>query len=104
MAGTNSKIDIDFRMVMEQAKHLDEVASQMKDLSESSFYEALQNIAGSWKGENANLYVHKGDTLKGNMTGTAKELKKIAEDIKKRAICIYNKEQKAVSIAKTRSY
>lgn len=103
MAGI-SKIDIDFRMVMEQANHLDEVASQMEDLSEKSFGEALQDISGSWKGDNASLYIHKGNTLKENMTDTAQQLKQISDAIKKKAKFIYDTEQKAVSIAKTRSY
>lgn len=99
-----SKIDIDFAAVMEQAARLGEIADSMKELAEKNFDGALQNIAQNWKGENASLYLTKGDTLETNMKDTAKRLKSIAESIENRARYIKSKEDHAINVAIRRTY
>ena len=101
---TRSEIDIDFKAMMRQAERLEELASDMENLSKSSLDSTLQNIALNWKGENANLYLGKGDRLKGNIMTTARELKQIAENIKAKARYIYSKEMEALRIAQRRTY
>lgn len=98
------KLDIDFDLVLKQAALLAEVAESMENLSSQSLEQTLQNVSGSWKGENATAYLGKGETLKGNMTTTAKKLKDIATSIENRAKFIYAQEQKAAELARTRVY
>lgn len=99
-----SKIDIDFEMMMIQANSLERLAEQMQNLSEKSFNTSLQSIAASWKGDNANLYLAKGEQIKHNTISTAQNLKEIAQNIKSRTQFMYNKEKTAIEIATKRTY
>lgn len=99
-----SKIDIDFAVIMSQAKLLESIASEMEKLSTKNFDETLQEISRSWKGDNANAYLAKGNLLKGNMTVTAQSLREIAQKMKARAKFIYEREKAALEIAAERKY
>lgn len=103
MSGFN-KIDVDFEMMMMQAGILERIAEQMETLGTKSFDTTLQNIAASWKGDNATLYLGKGETLKSNTITTAQNLRDIAERLKSRTQFIYSKEKAAAEVAAKRNY
>ncbi len=99
-----SKIDIDFKMMMLQASILEGIAQQIETLGEQSLDTTLQSIAASWKGDNANLYLGKGELLKSNTITTAQNLRDIASRLKSRTQFIYSKEKEAAAIAAKRTY
>lgn len=103
MSGYN-KIDVDFQMMMMQAGILEGIAEQMETLGSKSFENTLQSIAASWKGDNATLYLGKGEILKGNTVTTAQNLRDIAARLKSRTQFIYEKEKAAAEIATKRTY
>ncbi|QEH67693.1 hypothetical protein QTL86_16565 [Cellulosilyticum sp. ST5] len=99
-----NKIDVDFEMMMMQASILERIAEQMETLGSKSFDTTLQSIAASWKGDNANLYLGKGEILKSNTITTAQNLRDIAGRLKSRTQFIYSKEKAAIEIAVKRTY
>lgn len=99
-----SKIDVDFEMMMMQAGILERIAEQMETLGSKSFDATLQSIAASWKGDNATLYLGKGEVLKNNTITTAQNLRDIAESLKTRTQFIYSKEKAAAEVAGKRTY
>lgn len=103
MSGYN-KIDIDFEMMMMQANTLERIAEQMETLGSKSFETTLQSIAASWKGDNANLYLEKGEILKNNTITTAQNLRDIAQSLKARTKFLYSREKAAIEIAAKRTY
>lgn len=98
---TRFSIEMDFNQAMRQADRLDELAEQLRSLSDNKFNGTLQNISSGWKGENATAYLAKGTTLKGKMTSTAGELSGIASDIRTIARRVYEAEMRALELAST---
>lgn len=101
---TKTEIYVDFKAMMDQANKLEEIANELESLSNHSLNTTLEQIGGSWKGENAHLYLVKGETLKNNMEKSAKIVMQISENVAKRAKFIYDKEMEALRIARRRTY
>lgn len=101
---TRASIEFDFNRALNQAKKLEEVASKMKSLSESSLENTLQDISVNWKGENASVYLKKGEKLKSKVMGSAEQLNAIAGEIRKIAKRVYDAEMAALAIAEMRNY
>lgn len=101
---TREVIEINFRQAMRQADKIDAIANDLGKLSEEKFGSVLQNLAGAWKGENASLYLSKGSTLQGKMSGTVNSLHAVASDIRAAARRLYDAEMAALSIASNRTY
>lgn len=97
-------IKINFQQAKQQANRLDEIAEEMKNLSERDFADTMQIVRSNWRGENADLYISKGTRLQGNMTSTANSLHAIASEIRTVAKRIYEAEMKALRIAQERKY
>ncbi len=89
------EIEMDFKKAKEQADKLDAAADSLKDVNKNKFRNTLQNIGANWKGESAALYLSKGETLQGKMSGTESELRNIASDIRRIAKNIYDAEMRA---------
>jgi uncharacterized protein YukE len=101
---TRSSIEFNYRNAMAKADKLDEIASNLGNLSNNKLQGTLQNLSASWKGDNAKAYINKGSVLKENIKGTSSELHSIAEEIRVKAKRIYNAEMAALAIAEGRNY
>lgn len=101
---TRRTIEFNFRKALGQADRLDTVANNLSRLSGTEFGGTLQNLSGSWKGENASLYLSKGSSLQVKMNKTASELHAVASDIRRIAKRIYDAEMAALAIASSRTY
>lgn len=101
---TRAKIEMDFKRAMQQADRIDAIAGNLKELSNSRFESSLQNLSAAWKGENASLYIRKGNGLQGKINRTAGELHAVASDIRTIARRLYNAEMAALAIASSRTY
>lgn len=101
---SRQSIEFDFKKAKEQAKKLDEVAERLNRLSNKNLSDIMQQLSSVWKGENATLYLDKGDRLQEKMSATAKELQNIASDIRTVARRIYEAEMNALRIAQEREY
>ena len=101
---TKESIEFDFQKALDQANRLDEIAAELKSLSADEFAGSMQNLAGGWKGENATLYLNKGQKLQDSMTSTAADLSGAASNIRTIAKRTYEAEMAALKIAETRRY
>jgi len=101
---TRESIIFDFRRALEQADKIEEIANNLSNLSGQRFEGTMQNLSSNWKGENANLYLQKGEKLQGKMNVTARELRDIASDIRTIAKRLYDAEMAALEIALSREY
>lgn len=101
---TKAGIEFNFRKAMNQADQIDNLANNLSNLSRNRFAGTMQGISASWKGDNASLYLGKGERLQGNMDGSASELHSIASDIRTVARRLYRAEMAALEIAMRREY
>lgn len=101
---SRESIEFDFKKAKEQAKKLDEVAERLNRLSNQKFSGTMQQLSSVWKGENATLYLNKGDRLQEKMNATVRELQNIASDIRVVARRMYEAEMNALRIAQEREY
>lgn len=101
---TREMIEFDFKKALGQADKIDGIADRLGRLSGTELGSTMQNLSAGWKGENASLYLNKGNNLQEKINGTAKELYSIASDIRTIARRIYEAEMAALSIASERTY
>ncbi len=104
MALTEATIRMNYQKAMQQAQRLEEIANDMQSLSSNDFGGTLQDIAASWKGENASEYLRKGGMLQGDMEETSRTLSDIAIEIRRKAKAIRDAEMAALQIATKRNY
>lgn len=95
------KIDVEFNEAIRQAEALEGLADQINALGVNSLQNILQNISHSWKGDNANLFIEKGDRFKEELLDTAHELKTMAEALKDRAKWVYDVEKVTQELIKS---
>ncbi len=101
---TRASIEFDFRLAIEQADKIDELADSLEALSSKKLAGTMQDIANNWKGERAGEYVNKGAQLQTRMSSSASTLKGIASDIRTIAKRVYDAEMAALEIAEARTY
>lgn len=95
MARSYRAIQMDFTKAKRQARELDTVASNLKNLSSRKLGGVLEDLAGSWTGDNSARYINKGHTLQSNITSTADSLSEVAQAIRDIAEVIYEAEMEA---------
>ena len=101
---TRETIEFDFRKALGQADKIDTIADRLGRLSVTEFENTMQNLSAGWKGDNASIYLSKGNRLQEKMNGTVKELYSVASDIREIAKRVYDAEMAALAIASERKY
>lgn len=101
---TRESIEFDFKQALAQAEKIENIADNLKILSNNRFGATMQNLSANWKGENASGYLNKGGRLQDKMNVTANDLHNVAADIRKIAKSLYDAEIAALEIASTREY
>jgi uncharacterized protein YukE len=101
---TRASIEFDFHKAMKDADTVDGIADKLSKLAVDRFDGTMQNLAANWKGENASLYLNKGQKLESDMQNTAGDLRDIASDIRTIARRVYAAEMRALEIAERREY
>ena len=104
MAQSLNEIRMKFKAAMAMADRLQELAGKMRNLADERCYGTLRNISNSWKGENADAYLRKGEKVKEKMSRTASDLDNAAGTVRTIARNTYAAEMRAWEIAQTRSY
>ena len=100
---TEYQININFKEAMRKADRLEEIADNIKNMADSDLEREMNAIRANWKGENAENYLRKTDTVRGKMRKTADNLKKIARTIRTIATNTYNAEMRALEIARVQA-
>ena len=102
MAGTNS-IYFDYRHALRQADRLEEIAGNIKNMSNSEFEDALDELMHGWEGEASHMYFQKGMELKTKIDSVSKHLYDAASTLRTVARRLYEADMAAVSIIKLKS-
>ena len=95
-------IYFDFKRARDQAEALENLANQLKTLSDSNLENTMMGISRNWTGTNANAFLGKANSLQEKIKDTSKDLDNIATDIKRIAKRIYDAEMLAIQIANER--
>lgn len=98
------QIQMDYRRALRKADELDDIAEDLKRLSERNLQSSLQNISVSWKSENASRYLEKGNKLGSNIIQTSRQIRQIASAVRNAARRTYEAEMRAYRIAMARKY
>lgn len=95
MARSLRAIEMDFEKAKRQARELEEISGNLKNLSQSQFEDTLNLLAQNWTGDNAVKFIGKGETLQTNITTTAEAILDVAQAIREIAETIYEAEMEA---------
>jgi uncharacterized protein YukE len=99
-----ASIEFDFAKACQQAEQLEALAGKLLNLSNDKFQGTMQQLSLNWKGESAAAYQKKGAVLQNSMALTAKDVNKVAANIRTVARNIYEAEMEAKRIAEQREY
>ena len=94
-------INFNYQKAMRQAAQLEDLANQLKRIANSDVDSALDQVAASWKGDSANMFIHKGNKAKNDLLQSAKQLQNTANAIRAAARALRNAEIRAKQIADT---
>ena len=95
---TRESIEIDFNKAMELAGQLDDIAAYIEGEINSVLSGSLQEIAGNWKGSNAEKYIAQGGILEDRLQTDIAEYRQAAQDIRDTAKRYYEAEMAAISL------
>ena len=102
MAKTVDTIEMDFRNAKRQADELEQIAQNLKTLSEGRAQTCLFEVAASWKGENASAFCKKGAAACSHIQNSANDLKNAADALRRIAANLYEAEMKNYKTARNR--
>lgn len=96
-------IFIDFPKAQAQADEVESLGMEIKQLAEVEFAETMQELALMWEGECAGQYLTKGALLQQVISKAAKDVLKIAHNIRYTANKMHEAEEQAAAIARNTS-
>ncbi|MBE6758570.1 MAG: WXG100 family type VII secretion target [Ruminococcaceae bacterium] len=98
------KIEFNYNQSIAQARKLDDLAEDLKNMLRGTYATAAENIRGAWKGDNADRFLVKLEELREQINSTAKYLETLARSIRSAASTIYKAEKRAEELARNRSF
>lgn len=96
-------IEMNFSRAKHQAEQLEEAASRLEKIASGSIDEALGTVSGNWKGENADQYLRKAQTVRDKLLTTSGDIKGTAQTVRTIAETIYKAEMAALELALKRN-
>lgn len=94
-------IFIDFAGANKEANAIEELAAHMKNTVVEGFGTNMEEVAGSWKGENATAFLNKGERMQERLYETVGDIEKVADCIRSTARALHEAEERAKEIAAT---
>ncbi|MDE7312623.1 MAG: hypothetical protein K2N87_13550 [Eubacterium sp.] len=104
MAKTMHTIEMDFQHAKKQAEELEQIAQNLRMLTENSFQPCLLGIAANWKGENATAFCKKGAVVASGLQQSAVGLSQAADTLRQTAQNTYEAEKRSYELAEARQY
>lgn len=101
---TYATISMDYNKSVKKAEELESLAERLENIAGSKLSEALQELSGEWKGQSADTFIRKGESLSDQIRQSAKQLYKTAEIVRTIASNTRNAEINALEIARNRTY
>lgn len=96
------RISVDFEAAKREASQLENMASELERLAQGDCQQILQELSQSWKGESADAYRRKAETLRQQLLQTVRDMNTTAGNIRNSAQRIYNAEMYAKQLAEKR--
>lgn len=100
---TEFQVYCDYVKAKQRASSIDLIAERIKSISQNGVVENLENLNTRWQGESMDIVRTKGMEINGDINATVRNLKKIADTIRRIAKRNYVAEIKAIEIARSRS-
>lgn len=100
---SKNQIKMDFSKAYAEAERLDRIADKLKTLATKKMEQSMMNLSYAWTGANSRLFLQKESQLQKNVEETAKEIYRVASDIRTIARRVYEAEMRAYEIAARRS-
>lgn len=104
MAKTAYSIQMDFEKAKRQAEELERIAKDIRKVADHDMQDCMREISSNWKGEQARLYIAKGQAVGENIRKAADGLAKTAAAVRTIARNNYNAEKTALELARAREY
>lgn len=93
-----STIEFEYNQALLQANKLEEIAHNMRTLSQSDIENTVANIRSGWQGDAATMFAEKGYQLSQKSVNVASDLEKAAQSIRRIAKKIRNAEMATLAI------
>ncbi len=93
---TAFQIRMDFNKANRQAAELDDLAEKIKRIGTNKLGDALNEVRASWTGENASMFIQKGNLVGNQLVNHSKNLRNTAATIRRIAKRIYDAEMAAL--------
>ena len=103
MASEHS-IRMDYERAKAAAAKLDNIADGIQQMIEHDYIELLGDVRYNWKGENADQFMIKCETLQEKMKTVVNGLHETADTIRRIAKNTYEAEMRALEIARQREF
>lgn len=97
-------IEIDFARALTQADQLEQISIDLSSMAKSRVEKAMGMLSSHWNGENARMFIRKGEQLIPELIETAEYLKGMATNIRFNAGQLYDAEMQAVGCFSARTY
>ncbi|MBR1691922.1 MAG: WXG100 family type VII secretion target [Lachnospiraceae bacterium] len=98
---TASEIMFNYRKAMDQVKALNAIAADLKKIGNNSLSDCMNQVKKSWKGDNADAYVGKGNQLKQKVTKSSDNVSKVAGTLSSMAARIKDAELRNLETIRT---
>lgn len=98
-----ASIKIDFAAANAQAQRLEDIADEIRRMTNVRMKNTMDQMSANWKGGSASAYFAKAETLQSDILKTAVQLESVAKSIRSTARRIYEAEQTALRLAEQRS-
>ncbi|WP_432627714.1 hypothetical protein [Brotaphodocola sp.] len=85
-------IELDFQNAKSKSRELNEIASQLKKISNVELKDDITMISSAWKGDNASIFCRKLDKLDTKLEKEVKKMERSAESINRIAKWMYDAE------------
>lgn len=93
-------ITFNYNKAIKQADELIEISEGIGKIASGKLSDGINIIDKNWNGENSNKFISKSNKLKTKVEDSAKDIKNIADTIKKMAKVTYDAEMESIRIAK----
>ncbi len=103
MEKSSYTIRIEFDEAVSQANNLEKIAKDLNKAANLVLENALSGIKSSWNSDSSFEYLKKGRKVQEELRERAKDLTKIASDVRTVARNTYDAEKRAAQIAMTRN-
>ena len=99
---SSAQIKMNFAKAREDAARVDQIAATMRNLSRGKLESSMNNLSGTWTGNNSRQFLKKERQLQTDIEQTVRSLNDIADDIRIVAQRVYEAEMRAYQIATRR--